>query len=117
MGIAIAFLGLYGLVAFFTQMRKKEIGIRKVLGASTTAIAMLVTRQFVSLVILAGITAIPLAWIATSRWLQDFAYRIEPGFSVFAFAFISAFLIAIAAVLLQTLRAARDNPVDSLRSE
>jgi len=117
LGIAIAFLGLYGLVAFFTQMRKKEIGIRKVLGASTTAIAILVTRQFVSLVILAGITAIPLAWIATARWLQDFAYRIEPGFSVFAFAFISAFLIAIAAVLLQTLRAARNNPVDSLRSE
>ena len=117
LGIAIAFLGLYGLVAFFTQMRKKEIGIRKVLGASTTAIAILVTRQFVSLVILAGITAIPLAWIATARWLQDFAYRIEPGFSIFAFAFISAFLIAIAAVLLQTLRAARNNPVDSLRSE
>ena len=55
--------------------------------------------------------------MATTRWLQDFAYRIEPGFLVFAFAFLSAFLIAMAAVLLQTLRAARDNPVNALRSE
>jgi putative ABC transport system permease protein len=117
LGIAIAFLGLYGLVAFFTQTRKKEIGIRRVLGASTAAIALLMTRQFVSLVFLAGAAAIPLAWVATTSWLQDFAYRIEPGFSVFAFAFLSAFLIAMAAVLLQTLRAARDNPVNSLRSE
>ncbi len=117
LGIAIAFLGLYGLVAFFTRMRKKEIGVRRVLGASTTAIALLMTRQFVSLVILAGVTAIPLAWMATARWLQDFAYRIEPGLPVFAFAFLSAFLIALAAVLLQTFRAARDNPVNALRSE
>jgi len=117
LGIAIAFLGLYGLVAFFTQMRKKEIGVRRVLGASTTAIALLMTRQFVALVILAGAAAVPLAWIATTRWLQDFAYRIEPGFPVFAFAFLSALLIAMAAVLLQTWRAARDNPVDSLRCE
>ena len=95
LGIAIAFLGLYGLVAFFTQMRKKEIGVRRVLGASTTAIALLMTRQFVALVILAGAAAVPLAWIATTRWLQDFAYRIEPGFPVFAFAFLSAFLIAL----------------------
>ncbi|MBU4267509.1 MAG: hypothetical protein KJ808_01465 [Acidobacteria bacterium] len=61
--------------------------------------------------------AIPLAWIAMTRWLQDFAYRIQPGFTVFAFAFFSAFLIAMAAVLLQSLRAIRDNPVNSLRSE
>jgi len=117
LGITIAFLGLYGLVAFFTRMRKKEIGVRRVLGASTTAIALLMTRQFVSLVILAGVTAVPLAWMATERWLQDFAYRIEPGLPVFIFAFLSAFLIAMAAVLLQTFRAARDNPVNALRSE
>jgi len=98
-------------------MRKKEIGIRRVLGASTAAIALLMTRQFVSMVFLAGAAAIPLAWVATTRWLQDFAYRIEPGFAVFAFAFLSAFLIAMTAVLLQTLRAARDNPVDALRCE
>jgi putative ABC transport system permease protein len=116
-GIVIAFLGLYGMVAFYAQMRKKEIGIRRVLGASSATIALLMTRQFVSLVFLAGITAIPLSYVATSRWLQDFAYRIQPGFPVFAFAFLSAFLIAMAAVLLQSIRAARDNPVDSLRSE
>jgi len=117
LGIAIAFLGLYGLVAFFTQMRKKEIAVRRVLGASTTAIALLMTRQFISLVFLAGLAAVPLAWLATERWLQDFAYRIEPGYPVFTFAFLSAFVIAMAAVLLQTMRAARNNPVDSLRSE
>ena len=117
MGIAIAFLGLYGMVAFSARLRKKEIAIRRVIGASTASVALLMTRRFVSLVFLAGITAIPLAWLASERWLQDFAYRIQPGFPVFAFAFLSAFLIAMAAVLLQSLRAARDNPVNALRSE
>jgi len=117
LGIAIAFLGLYGMVAFYAHQRRKEMAIRRVVGASTATVALLMTRRFVSLVILAGVTAVPLAWMATERWLQDFAYRIQPGFPVFAFAFLSAFLIAMAAVLLQTFRAARDNPVDSLRSE
>jgi putative ABC transport system permease protein len=117
MGVGIAFLGLYGLVAFYARSRKKEIGIRRVLGASTATIAMLMTRQFVSLVFLAGVSAIPLAYIATSRWLRDFAFHIQPGLPIFVFAFVSAFLIAMAAVLLQSYRAARDNPVDSLRCE
>ncbi|HSQ35283.1 MAG TPA: FtsX-like permease family protein [Candidatus Binatia bacterium] len=117
LGIVIAFLGLYGMVAFYARQRKKEMAIRRVVGASTTSVAFLMTRQFVSLVLLAGIIAVPLAWMATERWLQDFAYHVQPGFPVFAFAFLSAFLIAMAAVLLQSYRAARDNPVDSLRSE
>ncbi|MBE0665165.1 MAG: FtsX-like permease family protein, partial [Candidatus Aminicenantes bacterium] len=117
LGIAIAFLGLYGMVAFYARLRKKEIAIRRVIGASTASVALLMTRQFVSLVFLAGVTAVPLAWLASERWLQDFAYRIQPGFAVFAFAFLSAFLIAMAAVLLQSLRAIRDNPVNSLRCE
>ena len=117
MGIAIAFLGLYGMVAFYARLRRKEIAIRRVIGASTASVALLMTRKFVSLVFLAGATAVPLAWLASERWLQDFAYRIQPGFTVFAFAFFSAFLIAMAAVLLQSLRAIRDNPVNSLRSE
>lgn len=117
LGIAIAFLGLYGMVVFYARQRRKEMAIRRVVGASTAIVALLMTRRFVSLVILAGVTAIPLAWMATERWLQDFAYRIQPGFPVFAFAFLSAFLIAMAAVLLQTFRAARDNPIDALRSE
>ena len=117
MGIAIAFLGLYGMVAFYARLRKKEIAIRRVIGASTASVALLMTRQFISLVFLAGVTAVPLAWLASERWLQDFAYRIQPGFPVFAFAFLSAFLIAMAAVLLQSLRAIRDNPVNSLRCE
>jgi putative ABC transport system permease protein len=117
LGISIAFLGLYGMVAFYARQRRKEMAIRRVVGASTASVALLMTRQFVSLVLLAGMTAIPLAWMATARWLQGFAYRIEPGLPVFAFAFFSAFLIAMAAVLLQTFRAARDNPVNSLRCE
>ncbi len=117
LGIAIAFLGLYGMVVFYARQRRKEMAIRRVVGASTATVALLMTRRFVSLVILAGVTAIPLAWMATERWLQDFAYRIQPGFPVFAFAFLSAFLIAMAAVLLQTFRAARDNPINALRSE
>ncbi len=117
LGIAIAFLGLYGMVAFYARLRKKEIAIRRVIGASTASVALLMTRQFISLIFLAGVTAVPLAWLASERWLQDFAYRIQPGFPVFAFAFLSAFLIAMAAVLLQSLRAIRDNPVNSLRCE
>ncbi|MBN2398743.1 MAG: ABC transporter permease [Candidatus Aminicenantes bacterium] len=117
MGIAIAFLGLYGMVAFYARQRRKEIAIRRVVGASTASVAMLMTRQFVSLVLIAGVGAVPLAWLASERWLQDFAYRIRPGLPVFAFAFLSAFLIAMGAVLLQSFRAARDNPIDSLRSE
>jgi putative ABC transport system permease protein len=117
LGIAIAFLGLYGMVAFYARRRRKEMAIRRVVGASTATVALLMTRQFISLVFLAGVTAVPLAWMATARWLQGFAYRIQPGYLVFAFAFLSAFLIAMAAVLLQTFRAARDNPVNALRSE
>jgi len=117
MAIAIALLGLYGMVAFYAQARKKEIGIRRVLGASSAAIALLMTRQFVWIVFLAGATAIPLAWLATNRWLQDFAYRIQPGLLVFAFSFFASFMISMAAVLLQSRRAARDNPVNALRCE
>ncbi len=117
MGVAIAFLGLYGMVAFYAQARKKEIGIRRALGASTAAVALLLTREFVVLVFAAGAAAVPLAWLASSRWLMDFAYRIRPGFPVFAFAFLSAFLIAMAVALLHTLRAARANPADALRCE
>ena len=80
LGIAIAFLGLYGMVAFYARQRKKEMAIRRVVGASTTSVALLMTRQFVSLVLLAGVMAVPLAWTATERWLQDFAYHIQPGF-------------------------------------
>jgi len=117
LGIAIAFLGLYGMIAFTMRMRRKEIGVRRVLGATSTSIALLLTRQFVSLVFLAGFLAVPLAWMATILWLQGFAYRIQPGFAVFAFAFLATFAIAMSAVLLQALRSARDNPVDALRCE
>ena len=115
MGIAIAFLGLYGLVAFYAQMRKKEIGIRQVLGASTATIAMLVTRQFVSLVITSRNDRDPPGLDGHGQVAAGF--RLPHSSRVFPFLpspFISAFLIAMAAVLLQTLRAARDNPVNSL---
>ena len=117
LGIGIAFLGLFGLVTFHTQIRRKEIGIRKVLGASPAAIILMLSRQFILLVILAGFMAVPAAWAAMNLWLQDFAYRIEPGPVVFIVAFGTAILIAICAVLFQGFRATGENTFQSLRSE
>ena len=117
LGISVAFLGLFGLVAFTSRLRRKEIAIRKVVGAPTSQIVFLMSRRFVRLIILAAVLAVPSAWLAANKWLQDFAYRIKPGIPVFAFALAAAFLIALAAVLVQGIKADRDNPADVLRHE
>ncbi len=117
LGITVACLGLFGLVAFFTQLRKREIGIRKALGASASHIVFMMTRQFISLVVLASAMAIPAAWYAMHLWLQDFAYRIDPGFLVFAIALFTALIIASATIFFQGYRAATHNPVNVLRYE
>lgn len=117
LGIAVACLGLFGLVAFFTQLRKKEIGIRKVLGASPSHIVFLMTRQFISLVVLASAMAIPAAWFAMHLWLRDFAFRIDPGFPVFIIALFTAFIIAATAIFFQGYRAATHNPAQVIRHE
>lgn len=115
--ILICCLGLYGLVSFTVGQRTKEIGIRKVLGASVASIVVLLSQDFIKLVLIAIVIASPLAWYAMRAWLADFAYKIDIGWWVFALAGGLAVGIALAAVSFQSLKAALMNPVESLRSE
>ncbi len=117
LAIFIACLGLFGLATFTTQQRTKEIGVRKVLGASVTSIVALLSKDFLKLVLIAILLASPLAWYAMNRWLQDFAYRVEVSWWVFALAGLLAVSIALLTVSFQSVRAALVNPVKSLRSE
>jgi putative ABC transport system permease protein len=115
--IFVACLGLFGLSAFMALQKTKEIGIRKVLGASTGNIVIRLANEFVVLVVLAGLVACPLAYYAMSRWLLNFAYRIDIGLWLFFLATGLALIIALATVSYQSIRAAVANPVDSLRYE
>jgi len=115
--IFIACLGLFGLSAFTITQRVKEIGIRKVLGASTGSIVELISKDFLVLVVIAAIIAFPVAWYAMNHWLHNFAYRINIAWWVFVAAGIIAFLIAFATISFQAVKAAISNPVKSLRSE
>ncbi len=115
--ILIACLGLFGLAAYAAERRTKEIGVRKVLGASTPGLMALLSKDFLMLVGIAFVIAAPLAYYAMNRWLQDFAYRIDIGVGVFALAGVLAVLIALATVSYQALRAALADPVEALRSE
>ncbi|HEY9364369.1 MAG TPA: FtsX-like permease family protein, partial [Chitinophagaceae bacterium] len=115
--IFIACLGLFGLSAFTITQRVKEIGVRKVLGASTGSIVKLISKDFLLLVVIAAVIAFPVAWYAMNHWLQDFAYRIQIGWWVFLLAGIIALLIAFATISFQAVKAAMSNPVNSLRSE
>lgn len=117
LAIFIACLGLLGLVSFATIQRQKEIGIRKVLGASVTGIAAMLSKDFLKLVILAIVIASPIAWWIMNRWLQDFVYRIDIQWWTFFFAGLLAILIALLTVSTFAIKAARANPVDSLRDE
>jgi putative ABC transport system permease protein len=115
--IFIACIGLLGLAAFSAQRRTKEIGIRKVLGATITNIVGLLSKDFLKLVALGFVIAVPIAWYAMNQWLADFAYKIEIGPAIFFLAGGLALLISLATVSWQSIRAALANPVDSLRSE
>ena len=115
--IFVACLGLFGLATFTAEQRTKEIGIRKVLGASLTNIVALLSRDFLKLVLIANVLAWPLAWWAMHKWLQDFEYRTSIGWWVFGIAGISALFIALLTVSYQAIKAAIANPVKSLRSE
>ncbi|QJW91467.1 FtsX-like permease family protein [Spirosoma taeanense] len=115
--ILISCLGLFGLAAFAAQQRTKEIGVRKVLGASVGNIVMLLSNDFLKLVLIAILIASPLAWYAMNRWLQEFAYRIDIPWWVFVIAGGLAILIAFLTVSFQSIRAARMDPVKSLRAE
>lgn len=115
--ILISCLGLFGLVAFTTEQRTKEIGIRKVLGASIGNILSLLSSDFIKLVLIAFVIASPIAYFFMDRWLQGFNYRINIEWSLFLFTAIIAFFIAIFTVSFQAIKAAMANPVDSLRNE
>ncbi|MBM1106516.1 ABC transporter permease [Aurantibacter crassamenti] len=117
LSILIACLGLFGLAAFNAEKRKKEIGVRKVLGASVGQISYRLTVDFLKLVFIGILISIPLGWFAMDRWLQDFSYRIEIAWWVFGLAALMAIGIAIATVSYQSIKAAIVNPVKSLRSE
>lgn len=115
--IFIGCLGLYGVVAFMAESRTKEVGIRKALGASTAHIFGLFSFQFLKLVLVALVLAAPIAWYFTDKWLQDFAYKIDIQWWMFAVAGLMAGVIALVTVSFQSIRAALMNPVTSLRSE
>lgn len=117
LSIFIACLGLFGLAAFSTERRTKEIGIRKVLGASTTNLVVLLSKDFLKLVLIALIIAIPLAWYLMNNWLQDFAYATSLDWWIFVVAGLLAILIAFLTVSFQSVKAAIGNPVDILYNE
>jgi len=117
LAIFIACLGLFGLTAFAAEQRTKEIGIRKVLGASDSKIFLLLSKEFVRWVLLANLIAWPIAYFAMNKWLQNFAYRIHIGIVAFLISGGTALLIAYLTVSYQSIKSARANPVDSLRYE
>ncbi|WP_299111661.1 ABC transporter permease [uncultured Winogradskyella sp.] len=117
LSILISCLGLFGLVIYTTNRRVKEIGVRKVLGASLLQINTLLCKEFLTLVAIAFIIAIPIAWYGISNWLQDFAYKTSIGFWVFLISGCAMLLFALIVISIKTLQAANANPVNSLRSE
>ncbi|MBW3544281.1 MAG: ABC transporter permease [Bacteroidetes bacterium] len=117
LAVLISCLGLYGLAAFAAEQRTKEIGIRKVLGASVSSIMTLLSKDFIKLISISIILGSLLSWIAMSRWLEGFAYRIELGWWVFVVAGAAALIIALSTVSYQALKAATANPVKNLRTE
>ena len=117
LAIFIACLGLFGLASYTTEQRRKEIGIRKILGASVSGIVSLLSIDFLKLVLLANLLAWPLAWYAMHQWLQNFSYRINIGLLVFLLAGVLALIIAILTISFQAVKVAVANPVNALRDE
>lgn len=117
LSIFISCLGLFGLVTLAVVRRTKEIGIRKVLGANISSVVMLLSKDFIWLIGIAAIIGFPIAWWALNKWLQDFTYRIDIHWWVFATAALGALLIALATISIQAIKAATSNPVNALRTE
>ena len=115
--ILIACLGLFGLATYMAEQRTKEIGVRKVLGATVSNIVNMLSKDFLRLVIISAVFAVPVGWWAMSLWLRDFVYRIEIGWWIFAAAIALAIMIALCTVSFQAIKAALSNPVKSLRTE
>jgi len=117
LAIFIGCLGIYGLISFFVVQKTKEIGIRKVLGGSIRSILLLITGDFLKLILVAGVIALPIAWYFLDDWLQGFAYRTKIPWWIFAFAIIGLLVITLITVSYQSVKAALANPVKSLRTE
>ena len=115
--ILLSCMGLFGMAFIIIRQRVKEIGVRKVLGASASGIATLVTKEFIMPVVIALLIATPIAWWAMNKWLQEFSYRINIQWWIFIVAGVAAVLIAILTVSFHAIKAALVNPVKSLRSE
>jgi len=115
--IFVACLGLFGLAMFSTIQRTKEIGVRKVLGASVSGILLLLSKEFIKLVVIASLIAFPVAWWVMNKWLQDFSYRVNINWWIFLLAGAAALLVAILTISFQAIKAAIANPVKSLRTE
>ncbi len=117
LAIFIGCLGLFGLASFMAEQRTKEIGIRKVLGASVNNILIMLTSQFSRLILIAFLLAVPIAWFAIDQWLSNYTYKTSLGIDIFLLAAAAAFLVAGVTIGYQAIKAARSNPVNSLRSE
>jgi putative ABC transport system permease protein len=117
LGLLIAFLGLFGLALLTTEQRTKEIGIRKVLGATVPKIFVLLTREFIRPVAVGILIAFPIAYYAMHQWLQNFAYRTEIGWLPFAGAAAAAVALSLLTVSFQALKSAAANPADAIRYE
>jgi putative ABC transport system permease protein len=117
LAIFVACLGLFGLASFTTESRTKEIGVRKVLGASVSKIIILLTKQYTRWVFLANLIALPIAYLAMNKWLQNFAYRTSIGIKVFILSGVLTLVIAFLTVSYQSIKTAASNPVKALRYE
>jgi putative ABC transport system permease protein len=117
LAVVVACLGLLGLTSYVIRMRTKEIGIRKVLGASVSSIMMLFSKDFILLVAVASLIAIPLVYLAADKWLANYAFHISLNWIIFIIPVVILLGIALLTISVQTMRAALSNPVSSLRSE
>ena len=117
LAIVISCLGLFGLAAFTAQKRRKEISVRKVVGASVVDITAMLSKDFLQLIFISLVIALPVSWWVMSNWLQNFAYRINITPYVFVIAGISVVLVTLFTISFQSIKAAMSNPVNSLRSE
>jgi putative ABC transport system permease protein len=117
LAIFISCMGLYGLSAFMAEQRTKEIGVRKVLGASVVSVVYMLSTSFTRLILVAVLIAVPIAWYAMNQWLQGFAYHVQVSWIVFVIASLAALAVAWITISYESVKAAVANPVTSLRSE
>jgi putative ABC transport system permease protein len=118
LAIFVSCIGLFALSAYITSLRTKEIGVRKVLGASVSGVVMMLSKDFTKMILLALVLAVPVAWVVMEKWwLQGFAYRVNVGLGVILVAGLSVLIIAWLTVSFQSVKAALANPVKSLKSD